>query len=1378
MEPLEPRRVLGAVGIPQPNLVLTVNSAADDPAGPTAGVETLRDAIVAVNSDANDNAAAPDVINFAIAGAATITLAGDLPAIASPVTIDGSGQGGATVDGAGYAMLVVDSAATINGMTFTDGTATLEPGSTLTVNAGSSVSVTGDLDAGSSATLYNYGSVLIGGNFVGADSVGVTNGKSGGGGGVVGDSMGDRDAEFYGAQAWAAAFADAYGRDGAGGDSTAADHAQFPSAPAGPAAFTGPCGSGGADVCESMADGEARFSADQDPAATFTVGGAFTAGADSDVYNNGTAAFSVAQGFSLGDSSDFSNGYYSTDAASLSVGGSFSMGQCSEVFNSGASVLSVAGDFTQGDSSDFYNGSPGSDATTCTVGGSFSTGLYSDVYNTSALRITGDFAEGNSSDFFNGNSGTDTASLSVGGSFTIGDSSAGPNDGGCVYNNDVSIFLVQGDLTLYGDGGSSVYNGRTLAAAATLTVGGNLSFLDASGPAANGFVGTVGTNPLTVAGNFTMGADSYFEDYGLMSAGGAVDPGSGCPGYNNLIGGTFTAAPGSAVTTDTSTWEVLAGGLLHVEDRASLTLAPGGSLLLDAGSALTVDSGGSLVQAGGTVSYGDNYTVTWTWTGQGGDGNWDTAANWSATPSPHWVGGSTNAYPGQGAVAGENDFVSIDTGVVPATITVQSSDTLSVERLDVAAADTLAIAGGTLTVSANSELQGPLVMSGGTLAAQGYNVTLTATDPASVSGASLSASGGATLSLPLLGSYDNPTANNPTAFSASGTGSLLDLPALASLGTLDSQLTISAQNGGDVNLSALAIPSGTPNVTMQTAGAGSQINTAGLVTIGPGQSETVSAGMFSTTSYDLFPQASLTVCGGTFGADFDLDAGASVTIEGGTFDGATFYLAAGATVNVCGGTFTGTTTWNVSQGATVTVNYCPTVGGTWTGSGQGTIELNLSRLYIGSGGLAFDFPAGMLEWTGGVMDAGLGDLTNLGTMELAGPSDKMFYNDGIFDNFGTIIQTGSGNLYLGTDNLFPCALQNEVGATYEIRGDGGIGEVQDMIGSAYFPSLDNAGTFVKSSGGGASTIDLCGTITNTGTVEADSGTLFFDTGTFAQVSAGALTGGTWNALNGATLELPGSTAITSSAADITLDGAGASITGLAGLDANSGSFTLTDGAAFTATGDFANSGTLTVGAGSTLNVAGNFTQTAGAELNEQIGGPPGGGQFGQISVAGTASLAGELALDLLDGFVPSIGQSFPLLSFSASSGNFAEIQNFAAFNEVLNPTDLELDVLQPTIDLAASTVAAPSTATIGQDFTVTWQVANQGNGDATGDWQDAVYVSSTPTLSPRATLLGIVPHNGGLAVGDSYQGSLTAAFPAVLGQLYGPFHKYCNNGMS
>ena len=159
-------------------------------------------------------------------------------------------------------------------------------------------------------------------------------------------------------------------------------------------------------------------------------------------------------------------------------------------------------------------------------------------------------------------------------------------------------------------------------------------------------------------------------------------------------------------------------------------------------------------------------------------------------------------------------------------------------------------------------------------------------------------------------------------------------------------------------------------------------------------------------------------------------------------------------------------------------------------------------------------------------------LLNLGTMTITGPVD--FYNDGVLDNFGTIIQTGTGNLQLGTDGTFPTTLKNEAGAYYLLEGDGGLTEISDSGSVPGQTSLSNAGTIRKTAGTGTSYFSVLGSITSTGTIEADSGTISLDpTLGISQLVGNALTGGTWNALDGASLQFPGGTAITSNQGKLT-----------------------------------------------------------------------------------------------------------------------------------------------------------------------------------------------------------------------------------------------------
>ena len=200
-------------------------------------------------------------------------------------------------------------------------------------------------------------------------------------------------------------------------------------------------------------------------------------------------------------------------------------------------------------------------------------------------------------------------------------------------------------------------------------------------------------------------------------------------------------------------------------------------------------------------------------------------------------------------------------------------------------------------------------------------------------------------------------------------------------------------------------------------------------------------------------------------------------------------------------------------------------------------------------------------------------------------------------------------------------------------------------------------------------------------------------------------------------------------AKLTLSGAGASIIGIAGLASNGGTFVVTNGADFTTAGSFANSGSLTVGPGSMVTVAGNFTQTSAGTLYDQIGGTPASGLFGQVDVTGTATLAGIFSLSLVNGFSPSSGQTFDVMSFASATGDFVGFSGLSPFfTESLSSTGLDIeDAATQAVDLAATSVTGPTTADVGQSITVNWQATDESSQATTGSWQDSVYTSHGPT---------------------------------------------------
>src|SRR5262249_43395201 len=83
-----------------------------------------------------------------------------------------------------------------------------------------------------------------------------------------------------------------------------------------------------------------------------------------------------------------------------------------------------------------------------------------------------------------------------------------------------------------------------------------------------------------------------------------------------------------------------------------------------------------------------------------------------------------------------------------------------------------------------------------------------------------------------------------------------------------------------------------------------------------------------------------------------------------------------------------------------------------------------------------------------------------------------------------------------------------------------------------------------------------------------------------------------------------------------------------------------------------------------LTVTGSYTQAQYATLMIQIAGvnPD---QFSVLNVLGTANLNGFLDPSLLNGFVPTIGDSFVFLNFGSQTGEFGHIRNQVFDNGML-----------------------------------------------------------------------------------------------------------------
>ena len=92
-----------------------------------------------------------------------------------------------------------------------------------------------------------------------------------------------------------------------------------------------------------------------------------------------------------------------------------------------------------------------------------------------------------------------------------------------------------------------------------------------------------------------------------------------------------------------------------------------------------------------------------------------------------------------------------------------------------------------------------------------------------------------------------------------------------------------------------------------------------------------------------------------------------------------------------------------------------------------------------------------------------------------------------------------------------------------------------------------------------------------------------------------------------------------------------------------------------------------------LLIVGDYTQASGGVLVVEVGGPNVGTDFDQLAVTGQAALDGTLTVNLINGFVPNSGDSFPVLTFGSGTGAFATVDGDGPlFTPSYDPMDVTL----------------------------------------------------------------------------------------------------------
>lgn len=338
-------------------------------------------------------------------------------------------------------------------------------------------------------------------------------------------------------------------------------------------------------------------------------------------------------------------------------------------------------------------------------------------------------------------------------------------------------------------------------------------------------------------------------------------------------------------------------------------------------------------------------------------------------------------------------------------------------------------------------------------------------------------------------------------------------------------------------------------------------------------------------------------------------------------------------------------TYTVTVDASVTVNTLTIGGASGTQTlaiAGGIVNLNaggpVATMTVNANGAVNQSAAGVLQggpaqvamngrydMASGSINSGVNPFT-IGpgaTFALAGGAVKTLQSSSTIVNNGTITSSGSGSLQVENN----ATLNNAAGGVIELQSDAGL--LQSGGGAS---NVTNAGILRKTAGAGTSTLSTV-QIVNTGTIEAQAGTLQLGTGQSTVTSSGA--GNTLGALGGATL---------------TIGAVGGTFTGTtfagAGLKsfAGGGTAQFTFGGAISATnttfadstllGTFTLAGTLgwasgtlqgspTIGPGGTLALSGNLVKTLTGVGNTLT-------NNGTLAIAGTGTLRVENSAALVN----------------------------------------------------------------------------------------------------------------------------------------------------
>ena len=921
-----------------------------------------------------------------------------------------------------------------------------------------------------------------------------------------------------------------------------------------------------------------------------------------------------------------------------------------------------------------------------------------------------------------------TGTVDVGSGGTLKLSNGGASTGGS----------FTGAGTLQFSNGYTFDSNSTVSSANVLFSGGTNSLAgtyDATNTTLSGGTLTAGANPITLATNFTQsggtltgtGTVTVTGTASLGSAGGYVlENGSGTTdlqGTSTLNGSTsgfYLALDGGRVLQNDGTFKWM-GGPIDMGTNPFGTIVGGSTINNSLGATFNDAVASSIVNDTGTNVFNNAGTFETTFA----SGTTTIGVMFNNT-------GTVNAESGTLVLSGggtETGTFAVSTG---ATIDFESAITLN--GTSSTGLGQIQLVSNTLTVNTSASFGSAFTQSGGTLTGTG-TVTVTGSASLGSAGGYVLENGSGTTDLQGTSTLNGSTSGFYLALDGGrvlqndGTfnwmGGPIDM-GTNPFGAIVGGSTINNSLGATFNDAvASSIVNNTGTNVFNNAGTFETTFASGTTTIGvtfnnTGTVDVGSGGTLKLSNGGASTGGSFTGAGTLqFSNGYTFDSNSTVSSANVLFSGGTNSLA--GTYDATNTTLSGGTLTAGANPITLATNFTQS-GGTLTGTGTVTVTGTAS---LGSAG-------------GYVLENGSGTTDLQGTSTLNGSTSgfylaldggRVLQNDGTFKWMGGPIDMGTnpfGTIVGGS------TINNSLGATFN---DAVASSIVNDTGTNVF---NNAGTFETTFASGTTTIGVM--FNNTGTVNAESGTLV--------LSGGGTETGTFAVSTGATIDFESA---------ITLNGT--SSTGLGQIQLVSNTLTVNTsasfGSAFTQSGGtLTGTGTVTVTGSASLGSAGGYVLENGSGTTDLQGTSTLNGSTSGFYLAldGGRVLQNDGTFNWMGGPIDMGTNPFgAIVGGSTINNSLGATFNDAVASSIVNNTGTNVFNNAGTFE----TTFASGTTTIGVTFNNTG-IVNVGTGDT---------LDAAATINNYGTVVGSISVLPGVIVYNNSGATWTGSALTVNGQI-------------